>query len=300
MMNKKKWAVASVALCLTVAILFISSGTHVDLDSARIVNYPQMEYVHFSIDDCNGIFQDLTEKQDIYTSIFDNEILGFLKRMHDQYGIVFSLYVFYDWDLAEPGFDLSMSTDKFREEFEANGDWLKFGYHASDAFFYQRNTPEEVTRYYNLTMRELKRIVGDRALYVFIRLDRYPASDEVVQALQNTDNPVRGLLIADRADSATRISYGLSEEERKQCYARDWYCDRNGMLYTPTDIRLEAIDSDDEFYELVNEMYDQKALVIFSHEFEMDKESVRYYCELLAQYVVEYGLKSDYPQNNIG
>lgn len=271
-----------------------------NFDRYRVTNPPTFEYIHFSIDDCNDLFKDLTENQEIYHSIFDQEFLGFLKKMHESYDIVFSLYVFYDWNLEETGFDLSMATNKFQREFEENSEWLKFGYHASDADFYKRNSPQEAKEYYNETIMELVRVVGEKSIDTFVRLDRYTANEQVVDALHNTDYPVCGLLIADRADAETRSSYDLSKKEQEICYTQDWYCDDRGMCYTPTDVRLESISSDDEFYNLINNMGNQQILTIFTHEYEIEKESVQRYCEMFAQYAVEFQLFADYPQNHIG
>ena len=81
-------------------------------------------YAHFSIDDSNSIFEDLTKNNETYRSIFDCEILSFLKKLHDTFGITVSFYLFYSWDTTDTNrFNLSESTGAFKEEFEKNSNW---------------------------------------------------------------------------------------------------------------------------------------------------------------------------------
>lgn len=276
--TKRKIAIIPAVLicCLFISWLFTACNFSKTFDKEKITDIPEIQYINFPIDDCNGIFEDLTDNKDSYNSIFDQSILGFLKTLHDEYGAVFSLYVFYDWDLSAEGFDLSMTTDQYQAEFQANSDWLKFGFHASDAKMYERLDPNEIKEYYEKTIQELIRITGNTAcLDLFVRLDRYTANEDMLRSLRNVNYPVEGLLIADRADALTRASYNLSEDERAKCYAEDWYVDSNGIAYTPTDLRAEAITDDEYFYEHLNSMLSQDNLIVFTHEWAMnDNENV--------------------------
>ena len=87
------------------------------------------KFIHISVDDTIEIFRDLTENENKYDSIFDNEILKFMQKCHNLYGTKFSMYVFYNYG---EGITLEQCTNKFRSEFEENSDWLKFGFHALD------------------------------------------------------------------------------------------------------------------------------------------------------------------------
>ena len=74
------------------------------------------------------IFRDITIHENDYASIFENDTLRFLKKLHDKFGTVTSCYCFF----RKGDFSLSKCTDKFRDEFMRNSDWLKFGFHAFD------------------------------------------------------------------------------------------------------------------------------------------------------------------------
>lgn len=50
---------------------------------------------HLSVDDVVDVFINLTDNQDHYDSIFDNEMLARFRQYHDEYDAKFSLYCFY-------------------------------------------------------------------------------------------------------------------------------------------------------------------------------------------------------------
>ncbi len=82
--------------------------------------------VHFSIDDVSVALRDLTENEKKYGSLFDQKFFKYLKGLNERYGAKVTLYCFYEFN----GFCLADCTEKFKDEFSSNADWLKFGYHA--------------------------------------------------------------------------------------------------------------------------------------------------------------------------
>ena len=183
-----------------------------------------------------------------------------------------SFYVFYSWDTTKNGFDLSKATGKYKEEFENNSDWLRFGFHAKDALAYESLDPETELEYYNKSVSELERIVGKESIDYFLRLDRYYADKETVKALKNSG--VEGLLIA---SGTNRESYALTQEERIQCKEKDWYVDDLQMDYTPTDIQIENIENDSHFYNTVQDFSTQQRIEIFTHEWAFNETNVKKY-----------------------
>ena len=95
-----------------------------------------------SSDDNILFLQDLTEHSEKYPSIFDHPYLAIYKKAHDLYGAKVHLNLF--WELCDKGrsyfadrhsyFNLTMMTDKYKEEFRANADWLKLAFHARAEF----------------------------------------------------------------------------------------------------------------------------------------------------------------------
>ena len=126
--------------------------------------------------DDNIIFlSDITAHKDEYTSIFDNPYLAVYKKAHDLYGTKVHLNIFYAFDEISRSkfssereyFDLSMMTDKFREEFRANSDWLKFSFHAYSEFPdmpYKYATAEKVREDAEKVLSEIVRFAGPEIL----------------------------------------------------------------------------------------------------------------------------------------
>ncbi|MBQ8287953.1 MAG: hypothetical protein IJX76_04180 [Clostridia bacterium] len=257
---------------------------------------PSVGYLHFSVDDCNTLFRDLTENADRYDSIFDQPTLGFVRELHDQFGIRISFYVYYCPNRETVEFDLSDATDRFSAEFAENADWLRFGYHAPDSEAYQSTDAEEQLEYYRMTVRELIRITGSaECIDNFVRLDRYLADADTVRALSFAEEGITGLFIADRSNP-DRHSYALSQAAQETCYAEDWWVEE-GVCYTPTDVRLEDIADDDAFYRLLKDMEEQPRLIVFTHEWAMEQESVKRYMRWFAEYAHTYGIPSAFPEN---
>lgn len=95
-----------------------------------------------SSDDNILFLYDINEHKDEYKSIFENPYLAIYKKAHDLYGARVHLNLFYEFDdeartkfsADRPYFNLSMMTDKFKDEFAANADWLKLAFHSSSEF----------------------------------------------------------------------------------------------------------------------------------------------------------------------
>ncbi len=83
-----------------------------------------------SLDDNIWVFQNLTENKDVYSSLFDDPYMSCLKRVHDKFGTKFHMNVFYETD-RNGGFNLSQMTDKYKNEWIENSDWLRLSFHSN-------------------------------------------------------------------------------------------------------------------------------------------------------------------------
>ena len=113
-----------------------------------------------SVDDNIWWLQDLTLNN--YASIFDNPYLAVYKEAHDLYGIKLRLNIFYNTD-RKGGFNLSMMTDRYKDEFLANHDWLHLAFHSDFEFPdypYSETTYAKLKYDYDSINREVKRFAG--------------------------------------------------------------------------------------------------------------------------------------------
>ena len=170
-----------------------------------------MKYIHnilhISIDDTIQVFKELTERAPL--SIFDLPFFRYFKRLHDKYGLVLSCYCFFQ----RGDFTLATCTRNYRTEFEANSDWLRFGFHGftgNEDYGLQNETISGIQ--YEKVMDNLVEIVGIASLDSVIRIHRFRASKSFIREITTCSKyPVQGLLGADD----NRPSYFLSKEENE-------------------------------------------------------------------------------------
>ncbi|MDD4728164.1 MAG: hypothetical protein PHN55_05370, partial [Dysgonamonadaceae bacterium] len=123
----------------------------------RLTNF--VNKYRLSLDDNIWFLRDITQNASVYSSIFDNPYLGFLKEVHDSYGTKIHLNIYYETD----GFNLSQMTDKFKNEWKENSDWLQLSFHA---FADKPDRPyinagyDEVKHDCDLVMDQVRRFAG--------------------------------------------------------------------------------------------------------------------------------------------
>ena len=259
------------------------------------------KFMHVSADDVINLFQDLTEKANTYTSIFNNPTLAFLKQMHDTYGMVFSGYVFYR--NSDGTFNLSQTTNKFVNEFSANADWLKFGFHSNNSEVnYGNATAATAKADYEQVMVQLYRILGSwECIDKVPRLHNYAGNIDAMKAMRDTKYfGILGLLNAED----TRTSYYHNPEQVKYLQEHDRLFDpSNSITFFSTDMRLENVSNVSALLnqrksdiEYVNRMHD---LVIFTHEPQLSSTGIQAKIEDCCKFAISNGYKFEFPMNVI-
>ncbi len=128
-----------------------------------------------SSDDNILFLQNIHKNKEVFTSIFDDPYLAMYKQAHDLYGACVHLNLFYEFkpeesyfsDKSREYFNLSMMTDKFKDEFRANAHWLKLAFHAQSdmpAKPYQYASAQTVRQDCLQVMREIARFAGTECM----------------------------------------------------------------------------------------------------------------------------------------
>lgn len=146
-------------------------------------------FYRFSVDDNIRFLEDLAKGE--YASVFDHPYLKMYKGLHEKYGTKVQLNLFYTMN----GFDLSMMTDKYKDEWIKNSDWLRFSFHSrSDAppFPYRDSDYDEVYEDCRAVHREIRRFAGEECLSYFITVHYCQASPEAIRALR--DCGIKGMV----------------------------------------------------------------------------------------------------------
>lgn len=255
---------------------------------------PDGGYIHMSFDDTISLFEDITNNQDRYESVFDNEMLAYCKELHEEYGAVFSFYCFYQND----DFNLLNCTHKFQQDFKDNADWLKFGFHnMSDQGNLANSTLSEATEYYTTVTKQLIEITGSEdCIDTVIRLQNFAGSSEAVDGLLSSETRIKGLLTADD----DRISYFLDDNDSRYISEHDDYFEQSKKIYlVSTDLRLEnSVVPYNDLTAICKDANQNKIIEVFTHEWKYNaitKSKMKTVCE----FAKKAGYEWKYPMDNI-
>ena len=235
-------------------------------DSYKIEANTGKNIFSLSFDDTILIFKDINNNN--YDSVFQNSTLSWYKELHEKYGVVISCYCYYE----DKNFNLSQITDKYKEEFQANSDWLRFGFHAINSDTNYATGAIDID--YQKTVRELERIVGEDSIDNVIRLQMFQGLyDEIRKLTELSEQPIVGLLTAD--DS--RQSYYLSKKDNIYIYNHDeLYKSNMNLHFFSTDFRTEYVNNiGSKLKELNKDCWNNQTgdLVVFSHEWALNMEN---------------------------
>lgn len=111
---KKKSIISLVLLTIALTFLIVVSSRY------------HGKKVHLSFDDVSICFKELTRDSTKYNSIFDHPFLRELLNLHNSTGAKFTLYIYE----KDEDYNICKFPTKYANEFSANGDWLKIGFHA--------------------------------------------------------------------------------------------------------------------------------------------------------------------------
>ena len=182
----------------------------------------------FTVDDNIRFFKELTFGE--YNSLFDHPYLAMYARLHASYGLKVQLNLFYQTD----GFDLSMMTEKYRQEWEQNASWLKLSFHS----LYENENPYLTAKYSEVytdcerVHREIVRFAGEASLADTTTVHYCQTTTDGLCALK--DNGVKGLLGLFGTEEASMTSYSIPTSYGKAL--------RQGEVLTYNGVDVAAID----------------------------------------------------------
>ncbi len=281
----------------------------VQAETIRLYRLPNVMGKYRLSSDDNIIFlADITAHADEYTSIFDNPYLAVYKAAHDRYGAKVHLNLFYEFYPVESGFpdergyfNLSMMTDKFRDEFRANADWLKLAFHARKempASPYQCATAEEITEDCRRVCREIIRFAGRECISDSTTVHYGETSIEALRALRALGFRSLTGYFEKTKHNIPLVAYHTSGALTDHIGARDfWFDTDEDMLFGRIDLVLnyntlawvqanlppvlDAPGRNGFVSIMIHEQYFYPDYVNYRHDF---AERVLWACEYLAEH----------------
>jgi len=180
----------------------------------------------FSVDDNIEFLADLSAHPDRYGSLFDHWYLAFWRRMHDHYGAKIHLNLYYQ--TVDRRFNLSQLPTKWRDEWEANADWLHLSFHAlqdQPPHPYRHGTYAQMAHDFELVMGEIRRFAGEAVTSRETTVHWASASREACRALVERGVDILiGLFFVEREeiDTAYYLDTETAEHIRTRDAWRDW------------------------------------------------------------------------------
>lgn len=249
--------------------------------------------IHFSFDDTISSLRDLTENANSYSSVFDQPFFKVLKELHDTYEAVFSCYCFYQilnsGDASVVDFSLEDVTDAYAEEFTANSDWLKFGYHSlNGSMNYGSGTTETTKTDYNNFITQIVRITGSvKCIDLVVRLQNFAGSKASCQAMRDCACGIIGFLAGDYAEAGKTLPVSFADYTVSGYYLTSpattflahhgRYFDAAEQLYFyPSCLRLDNITSANvptymNYFNTIDMYGRSSTLIMYCHENQMFK-----------------------------
>ncbi len=281
----------------------MSANSHVRNIRYNVAPKP---YMHVSVDDVNWILKEVTVNKANYTSLFDSPFFGFIKSLHDKYGAVFSLYLFYE---GADGWTINNMTSQYKQELIKHASWLKFGFHAQkEASDYNVLTKEELFADYSQIMSEIKRFSNTMNIDSIPRFHAFGAKRESQFYLQEKHALFDGMLTA---DDSRELNGGLSGDALHLVRWTDYFYDQvTGLFYVKSEQRLDqhikntAEATIDSVRNMLNNAKDDvnhsNIYTIFLHEVNIknDNSTGKVPLEEACKWAHEQRVRFDFPQNN--
>lgn len=217
-----------------------------------------MKSFSYTVDDNIKFLKQISEKN--CESIFEHPYLAMYKRLHEKYGAKIQLNLFYECD----GFNLSMLSDKYIEEWKSVSDWLKLSFHSrlENVNPYEFSGYDEVYSDSKLVNDEIIRFASKKALAKTTTVHYCLATKEGLKAL--SDNGITGLLGLYGKERFPSVSYCTSSEDAKKIIEGETVIS-DGISYTGLDIVLNLY-SKDEILKRLDKLYGRNYIKIMIHE----------------------------------
>lgn len=197
-----------------------------------------------SLDDNIWFLKDISENSSKYISIFENPYLGFLKEVHDTYGTKIHINIYFQTD----DFNLSQMTDKYKDEWIRNSDWLRLSFHAlgnDPDKPYINSGYDEVKRDCEMVKEQIRRFAGEELLGPVTTLHWGEATIEGCRALKDSGySALAGYFNIEEGKPV--VSYYL--DNKKTLHLSDrfiWHDNQEGIIYKKLSIVINSWSLDE-------------------------------------------------------
>lgn len=212
-------------------------GAEVQVAGANLYFNPETTPSYsVTVDDTADLLAELVRRPDRYPSLFDHPILAFARDLHRRYGAVFTFFLFYQ-GTTYAQFDLSQMSDRYRDEWAQNADWLRLGFHARAMLPtspYVHAGAEQALDEFTAVRDQALRFAGPQSWDPLLRSHYWSGSREAVRAWHRAGTwgfygPAPGY-----------PGYYLNSDQNRLVHQCDYWWDQaEDLLFLQTDIWVE-------------------------------------------------------------
>ena len=212
----------------------------------------------FTVDDNIRFLKEICERG--YGSIFEHPYLAMYKRLHEKYGALVQLNLFYECE----GFCLSDMTDKYKNEWAKNSDWLKMSFHSrlENVRPYEESGFGEVFLDCFDVNNEIRRFAGESSLAKTTTIHYCALTDNGIDAVKS--NGYKGLLGLYSMGDSPRVSYQNTLGEAEKLVGGE-LVESGGVTYGAIDIVLNLFTKEENLKQL-SLLLGREAIKIMIHE----------------------------------
>ena len=195
------------------------------------------------VDDVIWSLENIWRNQAHYTSIFDDPFFSLYRDLYEQYGTPVHMHIYYEND--DGSFNLSMFPEKYKEEFRANGHWLKLTFHSrkdKPDSPYKHASYQQVLEEGQQVIREILRFAGPEAMSRVTSQHWADSNREATRAFRDLGyDCIDGYFQFDE-DGHPYASYYFDREQTLHAASRDFWVDHTeNILFVKDDIIINEV-----------------------------------------------------------
>ncbi|MCL2742921.1 MAG: hypothetical protein FWE67_03625 [Planctomycetaceae bacterium] len=204
----------------------------------------------FTIDDTIFCLREIHRNN--YKSIFDDYLLGNLRKMHQKYGTKVALNIFYETsgdeqrlNVEREPFNLSMFSDKYKSEWRDNADWLRLLFHAKREFPnepYKDASAETLIADFVQIEKEIKRFAGEETYLPATVIHWGTIRPETYKPLAAHGVTFLSGYFTKRADGNYQVCYQMDNFRSDYLNRNDFLLDEDsGIVFSKMDMVINTV-----------------------------------------------------------
>lgn len=225
----------------TIPVVMEKGGYVVQEDLEVAVNLHSRKRYRFSIDDNIEFLADIGRDPDAYDSLFDHWYLAFWRDLHREFGTKVHINIYFQTVARD--FNLTQFSDRFRDEWEDNSDWLHLSFHAiqdQPNRLYRNASYDLMATHYDMVAEQIERFAGPAVTGHVTTVHWAECPREALRAIR--DHGIDTFIALPCAWGECTTGYYLDEATKARMSRRDAWMDTDeGFTFVSCDLVVNSV-----------------------------------------------------------